>query len=97
MKGTFAITGMHCANCALGIEKGVGAAHGVKSATVNFPLEELTVEYDTAITSPEAIAAVVKELGFAVGAADILDEFIARGGKTGSSGHGHVGLRGRGR
>jgi P-type Cu+ transporter len=70
MKGTFAVTGMHCSNCALGIEKGVGAAHGVKSATVNFAVEELTVEYDPAITSPEAIAEVVKELGFSVGAAD---------------------------
>jgi Cu+-exporting ATPase len=70
MKETLAISGMHCASCAARIEKGVGEAAGVSSATVNFAAEELTVEYDPAITGPAEIAAVVKELGFTAGGAD---------------------------
>jgi cation transport ATPase len=56
MKETFAISGMHCASCAARIETGVGEAPGVSAATVNFAAEELTVEYDPAVTGPAAIA-----------------------------------------
>jgi P-type Cu+ transporter len=70
MKGTFAISGMHCASCAARIEKGVGEASGVSAATVNFAAEELTVEYDPALTGPAAIADLVKEMGFSVGGAN---------------------------
>jgi Cu+-exporting ATPase len=69
MKGTFVISGMHCASCAARVEKGVGESAGVSAATVNFAAEELTVEYDPAVTGPAAIADIVKEMGFSVGAA----------------------------
>ena len=75
MKETFAISGMHCASCAARIEKGVGEAAGVSAATVNFAAEELTVEYDPAVTGPAAIADLVKEMGFSVGAADRSGEY----------------------
>jgi P-type Cu+ transporter len=75
MKETFAISGMHCASCAARIETGVGEAPGVSAATVNFAAEELTVEYDPAVTGPAAIADLVKEMGFSTGAADRSGEY----------------------
>ena len=63
-RATYSITGMHCANCAATIEKGLGATAGIAKAAVNFAAEELTVEYDPALLTPEKIAAKVKELGY---------------------------------
>jgi P-type Cu+ transporter len=65
-RSTYAVTGMHCANCAAGIEKGLGAVAGVTKATVNFATEELSLEYDPALISPDAIVARVKELGYGI-------------------------------
>ncbi|HTY20979.1 MAG TPA: cation transporter, partial [Geobacteraceae bacterium] len=67
MKRILKVSGMHCANCALRIEKGIGEERGVVSATVNFAMEELVVEYDPAVTGPEEIACRVREMGFTVG------------------------------
>ena len=64
MKTTFAITGMHCANCAARIEKGLRETAGIITATVNFTTEELTVEYDPAGTGPDAIISRVKAMGY---------------------------------
>ncbi|HLO26909.1 MAG TPA: heavy metal translocating P-type ATPase, partial [Geobacteraceae bacterium] len=61
------ITGMHCANCAATIEKGLGGTAGIEKAMVNFATEELTVEYDEARISREEIEAKVKSLGYAIG------------------------------
>ena len=70
MKGTFKVSGMHCANCALRIEKGVGESRGVISATVNFAMEELTVEYDPILTGPEEITSLVKDMGYSIPVSD---------------------------
>ncbi len=64
MKATFAISGMHCANCAAGIEKGLRETSGIVTAMVNFATEELTVEYDPATIGVELIIASVREMGF---------------------------------
>jgi Cu+-exporting ATPase len=56
----------------------VGEAAGVSSATVNFAAEELTVEYDPAVTGPEAIAVLVKEMGFTAGGADRSGEYLSQ-------------------
>src|SRR5512146_826557 len=61
---TFQISGMHCANCAARIEKSLAEADGVTTAVVNFATEELTVEFDGARLTPDAIMAKVKELGY---------------------------------
>ncbi len=66
MKKSFAITGMHCANCAARIEKGIAETSGVTKASVNFATQELTFEYDPKMTDPEKIAARVRELGYGV-------------------------------
>ena len=40
------IGGMHCASCAINIERALGEAKGIGSASVNYALAEATVEYD---------------------------------------------------
>ena len=42
---------MHCAGCAVSIEKAVAAVSGVKSATVNYATEKVAVELDPSIAS----------------------------------------------
>jgi Cu+-exporting ATPase len=66
VKNTFKISGMSCVNCAARIEKGLREAAGVRNAAVNFPLEELSVAYDPAQISGEAIEARVRELGYGI-------------------------------
>ena len=66
MKTLFSISGMHCANCAARIETGLGETGGIVTAMVNFATEELTVEYDPAVTGPEEIASRVKSMGYGI-------------------------------
>ena len=45
-KVNFDVSGMTCAACATRIEKRVNKMEGVSSASVNFALETIAVEYD---------------------------------------------------
>lgn len=60
---TFRITGMDCADCARGIERGVCRLEGVQSAAINFGAATLKVEGEI---SREAVTARVRELGYDV-------------------------------
>ena len=63
-KTTLKIIGMHCANCAVTIEKALGATAGVEKASVNFATEELTVDHDETRITRDALARKVKALGY---------------------------------
>lgn len=65
-KAAFKITGMSCVNCAARIEKSLNGTAGIERASVNFAVEELTVEFDPALTGREQIEARVRELGYGV-------------------------------
>lgn len=60
----FKISGMHCASCALNIQKSLNKAQGVKEAQVNYANEEARVVYQQNKTSPEALAQIVSSLGY---------------------------------
>jgi P-type Cu+ transporter len=62
----FTITGMSCVNCAGRIEKGLSDQPGITRAAVNFAMEELTVQHDPTIISPESIGELVIQLGYGV-------------------------------
>ncbi|MBM7634020.1 heavy metal translocating P-type ATPase [Geomicrobium sediminis] len=65
-KRTFDISGMTCAACATKIEKRLAKMEGVSNASVNFALENVSVEYDDAqVTTGDMIDAVHK-LGYAL-------------------------------
>jgi len=59
-----AIDGMHCANCALNIEKRFKETTGVLDMTVNLATNKGTVLYDEARTSPDALLHVFDSLSF---------------------------------
>ena len=68
-KKEFKINGMHCASCALTIEKRLGKTDGVKSIVVNFALEKASVEFDKNVISEEGIIEIIRGAGY-----DILQE-----------------------
>jgi Cu+-exporting ATPase len=57
-KEQFPISGMHCASCAITIEKSIKKVPGVKSANVNFASEKATVEYEDSVSVSELEKAV---------------------------------------
>lgn len=68
------VTGMTCAACAAGIEKGLGKMSGVTEASVNFAAEKVTVRYDSALVSREEIIRKIEDLGYGVVDAEIAED-----------------------
>ena len=64
VKTTIAITGMHCKSCAMLIECSLTEAAGVKSASVDFAASIASVEYDSAKTSSEKLAKIVRDMKY---------------------------------
>lgn len=62
--GDYPIIGMMCAVCAGAVEKTVAETDGVVASSVNFGSSSLHVEWNPAVTSPEIIAARVKDAGY---------------------------------
>ena len=44
MKKSFDVQGLHCANCALRLEKAVNKIEGVDEAVVSFATQKLTID-----------------------------------------------------
>jgi len=63
---TLKISGMHCAVCAQTIEKALNQKEGVYKAVVNFALETVNVEYNSAQISLEGIKKVIRDVGYDV-------------------------------
>lgn len=61
---TLQITGMTCAACANRIEKGLNKLEGVSEATVNFALEQASVEFDPSTTSVTQMEEKIQSLGY---------------------------------
>ena len=57
------IVGMHCASCAVNIEKSIKKKSGVARASVNYANNSAQVEFDPEKISPEVIGQAVKEAG----------------------------------
>jgi len=65
-KAAIKVTGMHCASCALNIEKSLKKTKGVLSANVNYGSEKAYVDYDPSQTNVEEIHDVIKSRGYGV-------------------------------
>src|SRR3989344_5958629 len=59
-KESFPVQGMHCASCALTIEKAIKNVPGVKSASVNFASEKAVIEHEESVTTKQLKDAVAK-------------------------------------
>ncbi len=58
------VGGMTCAACQARVQKSLGAAEGVSSATVNLLMENATVTYDPLVTDPSAIIRRIRDAGY---------------------------------
>jgi Cu+-exporting ATPase len=63
---TLPIEGMHCASCALTIEKTLNKKEGVSQASVNFASEKAFVRFDTERTDRQSLSEAVREAGYDV-------------------------------
>ena len=63
---SFGVTGMTCANCSSRVERKLGKAEGVLSATVNLATERATVRYLPDVVSLQALHQVVADTGYGV-------------------------------
>ena len=65
-KTTLGITGMHCASCALSVEKALQGSAGVIQASVNIATEKATIEYDPTLTNEASLKKIIENSGFGV-------------------------------
>ncbi|QQK80057.1 copper-translocating P-type ATPase [Salicibibacter cibi] len=63
---TFDISGMTCAACATKIEKRLGKMEGVSNASVNFALENVSVDYNEGQVTTGDMMDAVRKLGYAL-------------------------------
>ncbi|MBR5030944.1 MAG: heavy-metal-associated domain-containing protein [Muribaculaceae bacterium] len=62
-KKSFSVSGMKCVNCKANVERTLKALPGVADAVVNLEDANVTVEYDEAQVTPEAMKAAVDDIG----------------------------------
>jgi Cu+-exporting ATPase len=68
---TMPVIGMTCANCAATIERNAKKVDGVSDAVVNFGNEKVTVTFDPALTTPQAVIERIERAGYQVPVATI--------------------------
>ncbi|WP_144905452.1 heavy metal translocating P-type ATPase [Halobellus captivus] len=62
----FGVPDMDCPSCAGKVESSVGTLDGIESVDPNVPTGRVTVDYDAARTTPEAIAERIESAGYRV-------------------------------
>lgn len=63
-KATIQVSGMHCASCAIIIDKTLSKKEGVKGANVNFSTSKATVEFDETKIKENEIITAIKGAGY---------------------------------
>ncbi len=61
------VRGMHCAGCAMNIEKGLRAVAGIETAAVNYATSQATVVFDPSVVKPAAFVSSIRDIGYDVG------------------------------
>ncbi len=69
----FHIKGMHCASCAIVINKKLTGLDGVKSANVNFATEKVQVDFDPDKVSLEKMNGEIGKLGYSIHSTEEMD------------------------
>ena len=66
MTKSYKVQGMHCASCAARLEKVIAKLDGVKSCSVNFATETLSVDFDNNVLKEKNIIDAVEKAGFSI-------------------------------
>ncbi len=61
---TFPVLEMTCAACAISVESMLKSVKGVKSASVNYPNQTASVEYDGSLVTPIDLQSTVRSIGY---------------------------------
>ena len=64
MEKTYKIDGMHCAACAVGLEKFMGTQSGVRSVSVNIATERMNIDFDEGVITSGQIVSDVGKLSY---------------------------------
>jgi len=62
----YRVEGMHCASCAVLINKILGTQKGVNSANASFGAEKLSISFDPNVITEEKIHSLIKGLGYSL-------------------------------
>ena len=63
----YTVTGMSCAACQAAVERAVSALNGVSEAAVSLMTHSMTLTYDEAVLSEDALFAAVRNAGYGAG------------------------------
>jgi len=63
---TFKIKGMHCASCAVNIERALKKSVGVTDAQVNYATETAQLVFDETKTNPNQLSKIMEPLGYSL-------------------------------
>lgn len=63
---SFPIRGMTCASCVNHVERALKSVPGVSEVSVNFATESASLDFDSALTTPELLTHAVKEAGYEI-------------------------------
>jgi len=63
-KERYSVTGMTCSACSAHVQKAVSAVNGVQSVQVNLLQNNMTVEFDETVVTPDSIFSAVKKAGY---------------------------------
>ena len=58
------VDGMSCQACVRTVQRKLSSQQGVKQAHVNLAAAKAVVEYDDALTTPDALMAAVEQVGY---------------------------------
>jgi Cu2+-exporting ATPase len=64
IKKEFKVTGMSCASCSNSVQRVLASVHGVRNASVNFANSNASVEFDSAVVSPQGLKDAVVAIGY---------------------------------
>ncbi len=73
---TYPVLGMMCAVCAATVEKSLRDSKGVTEANVNFASNTVTIVWNAKLTSPDTLAAAVRQAGYEMIIAPSAEEAI---------------------
>lgn len=63
-KERYSVTDMTCSACSAHVQKAVSAVNGVQSVQVNLLQNNMTVEFDETVVTPDSIFSAVKKAGY---------------------------------
>ncbi len=86
---TVPVKGMHCASCAVNIERKLKTLPGVESCEVNYGNDKAKIVYDEAAVSVEQMSKEIEHLGYSLESQGKQMAHAAKGNHAGHGGHQH--------